>query len=47
MREIFEKLVIRAKEIERRCKKLPIETVYNNYMDEYYFQGRFYNLIED
>lgn len=47
MKEIFEKLVIRAKEIERRCKKLPIETVHNNYMDEYYFQGRFYNLIED
>ena len=47
MREIFEKLVIRAKEIERKCKKLPIETVHNNYMDEYYFQGRFYNLIED
>ena len=47
MKETFEKLLIRAKEIEKRCKKIPIETLPNNYMDEYYFQGRFYNLLED
>ena len=47
MKEISEKLVKRAKEIEKRCKKIPIETIPNNYMDEYYFQGRFYNLLED
>lgn len=47
MKEIFEKLVAKAKEIEKRCKKIPIETLPNNYMNEYYFQGRFYNLIED
>jgi hypothetical protein len=47
MKEIFEKLVVKAKEMEKRCKKIPIETIHNNYMDEYYFQGRFYNLLED
>lgn len=47
MKEIFEKLVVKAKEIEKRCKKIPIETIHNNYMDEYYFQGKFYNLIKD
>ena len=47
MKETFEKLLIRAKEIEKRCKKIPIETIPNNYMDEYYFQGKFYNLLED
>ena len=47
MKEIFEKLVAKAKELENRCKKIPIETIPNNYMDEYYFQGRFYNLLEN
>ena len=27
--------------------ELTKETIPNNYMDEYYFQGRFYNLLED
>ena len=33
MKEIFEKLLIRAKELEKRCKKIPIETLPNNYID--------------
>ena len=47
MKEIFEQFLIKAKELEKRCKKIPIETIPNNYMDEYYFQGNFYKLLED
>lgn len=47
MKKIFEELVKRAKEIENRCKKEAIETIPNSYVDEYYFQGRFYKLLED
>lgn len=47
MKEIFEKLVKRAKEIEKRCKKEPIETIHNNYIDEYYYLGVNYKLLQD
>jgi hypothetical protein len=47
MKEIFEKLVAKAKEIENRCKKIPIETIHNNYIDEYYYLGNYYKLLEN
>lgn len=47
MKKIFEALVTRAKEIENKCKKDPIEIIHNNYMDDYYFQGKYYKLLED
>jgi hypothetical protein len=44
MKKLFEALLDRAKEIENKCKKDPIEFIDNKLMNDFYLQGKHYKI---
>jgi len=46
MKKIFEELIARAKQIENKCQKSPIETIENPTTDEILLEGRYYHVLQ-
>lgn len=46
MKKLFEELVAKAKVIENKCKKDPIETIPNSLSEEIFLEGRWYQILQ-